>query len=259
MDTTTKQRLITKLYSLFGLVLSLASIAVLATLVCTIAAAFVFALAFFLPRNALGAALSAMVHAVRTGSPPGALAAAGLVSSFLIYSAVGAAVLILARLRAGSEWRRPIAWRPWRFLERRRAFWIICACALLYSFAADVAFNYIDPRAGAWLKMPDDPAQAAAIAILAVIFAPVVEELVFRGWIFTRLRQDFGFVSALLVSSAVFAGMHYEATHLYALAVFPIGLALGAIREVTGTIKSTIAFHAFNNLVACVLGFLDTG
>jgi len=58
---------------------------------------------------------------------------------------------------------------------------------------------------------------------------------------------------------AVFAGMHYEKTHLYALAVFPIGLALGAIREITGTIKSTISFHAFNNLIACVLGFLDTG
>jgi membrane protease YdiL (CAAX protease family) len=200
-----------------------------------------------------------MVHAARTGNSPEALAASGLAASFLIYSAIGGAVLILARLQAGPDWREVIAWRPWRLLDRRRAFWLISGCALVYSFAADFAFTYVDSKTGAWLKMPENRTEAAAIAILAVVFAPVVEELVFRGWIFTRLRRDFGFVTALLVSSAVFAGMHYESTHLYALAVFPIGLALGAIREVTGTIKSTIAFHAFNNLIACVLGFLDTG
>jgi membrane protease YdiL (CAAX protease family) len=259
LDATIKSHLPTKLYGLFGLILSLASIAVLATLLCTLAAAFVFALAFFLPRSALSSSLADMVHAMRTGSNPEALVVSGLASSFLIYSAIGLAVILLARLRAGSEWRLLIAWRPWRLLERRRAFWLICACALVYSFAADFAFSHLDPKTGAWLKMPADPAEAAAIAVLAVVFAPVVEELVFRGWIYTGLRRDFGFFTAILVSSAVFAGMHYEKTHLYALAVFPIGLALGAIREITGTIKSTIAFHAFNNLIACVLGFLDTG
>jgi membrane protease YdiL (CAAX protease family) len=259
LDTRIRTHLKTRIYDLFGLVLSLASIAVLATLICTFAVALVFALAFFLPRSALGSSLAAMVQAVHTGNSPEALAASGLASSFLIYSAVGFSVLMLARLRAGSEWRRPIAWRPWRLWERRRAFWLISACALAYSFVADFAFTYLDSKTGAWLRMPANPAEAAAIAVLAVIFAPVVEELVFRGWIFTRLRQDFGFLTAVLASSAVFAGMHYESTHLYALAVFPIGLALGAIREVTGTIKSTIAFHAFNNLIACVLGFLGTG
>ena len=111
-------------------------------------------------------------------------------------------------------------------------------------------------RGSACLK---DPAAALGLSVLAVVFAPGVEELVFRGWIFTHLRRDFSFATALLASSVVFAGLHYDSTHLYALAVFPVGLALGAMREITGSIKPTIAFHAFNNFLACCLSFVGPG
>lgn len=182
---------------------------------------------------------------------------AGLAASCLVYVGVALAVVIVARFRGGSHWRDLVAWRPWSLWRSGRGFWLIVAGALVYGFAADFALNTFQPQSDAWLKMPEDLAAALGLSILAVVFAPVVEELVFRGWIFTQVRRHFSFVTALLVSSAVFAGLHYDKTHLYALAVFPIGLALGAIRELTGSIKPTIAFHAFNNFLACCLSFLD--
>ena len=94
---------------------------------------------------------------------------------------------------------------------------------------------------------------------LAVLIAPVTEELLFRGWIYTGLRFHWGLWPALLTTSALFACAHYENTHLYALAVFPIGLALGVIRERTGSVKASILFHALNNFVAFGLMMLSGG
>lgn len=178
----------------------------------------------------------------------------GLTLSFLIYTSLAAAVIVVARLQGGSDWRGTIAWRPWR---PERKVWLIVAATVAYGFSADFALSKFSPGSSAHLAMPDNFGAAVAFSVLAVIFAPVAEELVFRGWIFTRLRQNFSFLTTLLLTSAVFAALHYESTHFYALAIFPVGLALGAIRETTGSVKPAIAFHAFNNLIACGLSLLD--
>jgi membrane protease YdiL (CAAX protease family) len=60
-----------------------------------------------------------------------------------------------------------------------------------------------------------------------------------------------------LGTAALFAFLHYEKTHLYALAIFPLGLALGLMREWSGSIKPTIAFHAVYNFSVLTLGLLD--
>jgi membrane protease YdiL (CAAX protease family) len=43
------------------------------------------------------------------------------------------------------------------------------------------------------------------------------------------------------------------------LAVFPVGLALGAIRETSGSLKASISFHAFFNAVAFALAAFNLG
>ena len=91
------------------------------------------------------------------------------------------------------------------------------------------------------------------------MLAPFTEELLFRGWIYTSLRFSFGLWPAVLASAAVFGFAHYEDTHLYALAVFPVGIALALIRERTGSVKASMLFHAFNNLIAFCAAALNIG
>jgi membrane protease YdiL (CAAX protease family) len=229
----------TSLYKIFSLFLSLAAIAMIATVLC------MFVGGLWLGLTTLWS------HSRAFGS------ISGLTAAFIVYLGVGIATLSVARLQAGAAWREMIASRPWSLARRQPAFWLIVGGALAYSVAADFAFSYFDLKTEARLTMPKDFGQAAAIFVLATVFAPFVEEVLFRGIIFTRLRRDFNFTTALLLSSITFAGLLYEETHLYALAVFPIGLALGAMREVSGSIKSCIAFHAFNNFIACMSGLLD--
>jgi membrane protease YdiL (CAAX protease family) len=244
-----------KLYGLGDLGFSLAAILALATVLCMFAAGAYFAAEELLP-GWIG------LHAASGAAPAESAKAAayfGLAASFAIYFSVGLAVLIVARLRGGPNWRDLIAWRPWSLRGNGPRFWLIIGAALVYGFAADFALGYFYPQSEAWFTMPEDKVAAVILVVLAVVVAPIVEELVFRGWIFTRLRQNFSFAAALLGSSIIFAALHYEATHLYAVAVFPVGLALGAIRELAGSVKPTIAFHAFNNLIACGLSLLDLG
>jgi membrane protease YdiL (CAAX protease family) len=62
-----------------------------------------------------------------------------------------------------------------------------------------------------------------------------------------------------LISAALFASAHYESTHIYAPVVFPVGLALGGLRETTGSLKGSISFHAFYNAIAYGLALFDIG
>jgi membrane protease YdiL (CAAX protease family) len=179
-----------------------------------------------------------------------------LVVALLAYTALSAAVLIEARLRGGSSWRDLLAWYPWNIGQTDRRVLILAAAALAYGFLADFALHYFARPPDPWFSMPASRFGALLLTIVAVIAAPVAEELLFRGWIFTDLRRHFGFTTTLAATSAFFAVLHYESTHLYALAVFPIGLALGTMREITGSVKPSIAFHAFNNLLASALAYL---
>jgi membrane protease YdiL (CAAX protease family) len=246
-----------KVYAIFELCLSLIVILGAAVLLLMLMAIFVGAADAILQHWAQAGSVREAVKSAIEARDGKALTYFGLAVSCLIYVAIGSAVLIVARLRGGADWLDLIAWRPWSFWLRRHRFWLLVGATIAYSFAADFGIAYFAPEARDWLTIPQDKAAAALVAFLAVVLAPFVEELVFRGWIFTNLRGRFSFVTTLLASSAVFAGLHYDSTHVYALAVFPVGLGLGALREMTGSVKSSIALHALNNFIAVCLSLPD--
>lgn len=89
------------------------------------------------------------------------------------------------------------------------------------------------------------------VQILATaIAAPIVEELLFRGMIFKRMRSYLKFVPSALVSAFVFGVMHGNAVQfLYA---FLIGIMLAFIYEKFKIIIAPIIFHTGANLI-CVI------
>ncbi|HTJ03466.1 MAG TPA: CPBP family intramembrane glutamic endopeptidase [Methylovirgula sp.] len=180
----------------------------------------------------------------------------GLLAAVLaFYVAVAGAVLIAAKWRGGAKWRDLVGWLPFRVSDWRT--WAIMAGALAYSAAASVVIGHFW-HSTAQLTIPSDWLAAAILFVIAAVVAPVTEELLFRGWIYTSLRFAWGFWPALLISSVLFALAHYDQTHIYALAVFPIGMVIGIIRERAG-IKASIVFHAINNLAAFCLAAIGNG
>ncbi|CAD5246723.1 CAAX protease self-immunity [Bosea sp. 62] len=90
----------------------------------------------------------------------------------------------------------------------------------------------------------------------AVLLAPVVEEVLFRGLLFTRLRQRFSTWPVLAVVTLAFGLLHAENGLLHVVSVLPAGAFLGFAREYSGGIGLPIVLHACMNLAIVAAGTL---
>ncbi|MDF0644961.1 MAG: CPBP family intramembrane metalloprotease [Nitrospira sp.] len=95
------------------------------------------------------------------------------------------------------------------------------------------------------------PAQTFISLIEYVVFAPIFEELAFRGLLFAILRRKFRFLPAALISAGIFGIAHgYGALGL--VSVCWSGVLWAWIYERTGSLLPGILAHAINNLLVCL-------
>lgn len=83
------------------------------------------------------------------------------------------------------------------------------------------------------------------LVIFAVILAPFVEEIIFRGCIYRFLKSKTSFIAAQLISGSVFALMHANLMSFLPLVV--VGIILARIYEKSGNLIVPMCFHAFFN------------
>ncbi len=94
--------------------------------------------------------------------------------------------------------------------------------------------------AGRWLP---------AVLIAAVIFAPAGEEIMFRGFLFRGfVTSDRSAWPAIVIISILWAALHVQYDWAGMLQIFVIGLFLGWIRLVSGSVLLTFLLHALFNL-----------
>lgn len=85
------------------------------------------------------------------------------------------------------------------------------------------------------------------VILIAVVAAPLTEELIFRGCLYGILRQIGGKFVAIAVSSLLFALIHGHGPSLAGLMILSVGLSL--LYEKTGSLWAPILLHAaFNGL-----------
>jgi uncharacterized protein len=85
------------------------------------------------------------------------------------------------------------------------------------------------------------------VFVIALVAAPLTEELVFRGCLYGVVRQRLGRLAAILGTSVVFALIHAHAATIPALFVLAVALAL--LYEATGSLWAPVLAHsAFNAL-----------
>jgi membrane protease YdiL (CAAX protease family) len=93
-----------------------------------------------------------------------------------------------------------------------------------------------------------------SLLLLAVLVAPLAEELFFRGFVFGGLRGRFGFAVASGLSAALFAFAHGMLHN--ALPLFAVGLVCAVLYERHRSIAPCIATHAIFNLASVILDLL---
>ena len=93
----------------------------------------------------------------------------------------------------------------------------------------------------------DEPGFFAIMAISAVIVAPLVEEIFFRGFMYQAMRRTMAILPAALLTSLVFGIAHIDPAIIIPIAL--VGMILLGIYRWTGNLWSSIITHAGFNAV----------
>ena len=92
--------------------------------------------------------------------------------------------------------------------------------------------------------------------ITLVVIAPIAEELVFRGYLYGRMREKFSRVTTQLTAAIIaslLVSVLFGVVHLQwnvGVNVFALSLVACAMREFTGTIYAGISLHMIKNGLA---------
>src|SRR5574342_1318882 len=86
--------------------------------------------------------------------------------------------------------------------------------------------------------------------LVAAVIAPFVEELFFRGFLFQGFRQKYGWLPALLLSSAIFGVAHLDPVSL--IPTFVLGCVLAYVYHRSNSVWPGILFHAAVNSMSLI-------
>ncbi len=137
---------------------------------------------------------------------------------------------------------------------------VIAVIGLLMASMVVAAFSSPQPFVSA---LPPDYRQVLPrlvtswwlLAPLIVLVAPIVEEIVFRGYLQGQLSRIFGESRLpVLISGALFAALHMPGTGAKAVGLLVMGTVLALVRARTGSVWPGMAVHAiWNAMVLAVL------
>lgn len=166
-----------------------------------------------------------------------------------------------------------LSWREWKAsLHAFRQAPVRCLFRIGWGCVQVLVLNVVLSMLCALLSGQGDSAnqevirQNVSVAPLfmlysVLVFAPIVEESVFRGGIFAFCRRHFGFWPAAVLSALAFGGIHvmdslFTAQYsdlIYIIVYGGIGLVNAWYYEHYGGILSSAGVHMLNNLVSYLM------
>lgn len=88
-----------------------------------------------------------------------------------------------------------------------------------------------------------------------VVLAPIAEELLFRGYLYGKLKSHIPTIVAAIATSLLFAVVHFAWN--VGVDVFVLGLVLCALRSLTGSIWAGVLLHMIKNGIAYYYLFIN--
>lgn len=91
--------------------------------------------------------------------------------------------------------------------------------------------------------------------ITLIIIAPIFEEILFRGYLYGKVRKIIPVWLAIVIVSVVFAAVHGQWN--VAIDVFALSVVLCGLREMTGSVWAGILLHMMKNSLAFYFLFIN--
>jgi len=130
--------------------------------------------------------------------------------------------------------------------------WIVAnLIGVLIGLAFEAMDIPVDPQAAELAIQSLDP---FVIVFAVVIFAPLAEEIFFRGVAYAGWRREHGVRRATIASAVLFAIIHFSLLGL--VPIFLLGLWLAWLYERTRSLLASIVLHATFNGISVALALL---
>ncbi|HEV8204048.1 MAG TPA: type II CAAX endopeptidase family protein [Pyrinomonadaceae bacterium] len=132
----------------------------------------------------------------------------------------------------------------------------VVVAIVLFSLAFMITMLYGERKTDLDLMIESSIYTRFATAFVAVVTAPLVEELIYRGLIYKALEKAAGVAVAIVIVSLLFAGVHVfqYRNNLAVIAVITLlSITLTVARAVTGKVLPAFIIHLVFNGIQSVL------
>jgi len=171
----------------------------------------------------------------------------------LISGVIGVAGIVgVIKLRRGASIAEYLGLR--RISLKRTALLLLVALAMIAALdgLGTLMADTVETGFDAW--MFDTSGWPVLVWLAVVLFAPLQEEVLFRGFLFEGLRYSrLGAAGTIVLTSLLWASLHVQYSLFLMAGVFLMGLLLGYVRLRTNSLWGPLLIHAVNNLVAMLL------
>jgi membrane protease YdiL (CAAX protease family) len=179
-----------------------------------------------------------------------------VVGQVFAYLVILAFMFSIVRRAPGEDFWQAIRWN-W---PRNRSNYLLIGIVL--AFALQGIAHYLPiPKEVPMDRFFKTPAEAWAVSLFGITFAPLLEELFFRAFLYPVLVRRLGVTVAVLATAAGFSLIHApQLGRAWApvLVIFMVGLALTITRAVTKSVGASLIMHMAYNGTLSVLLFLGT-
>jgi membrane protease YdiL (CAAX protease family) len=227
---------------------------------------------FYLPRASWGW-VAALIGLIVAAAPQALLTIAALIGGTSSSSSGAVSAGSVIALAVGSlvlySWEGFAAWLfsvrsagrsfvLWGFRRPTRAYFWVVPLGLAGVYAFSVVHDIIvNPKQQAIVSdFPHSLIGGAMFVLVAVVMAPVFEEIVFRGFLFRGFANSWGWVWGALASAAIFGAAHLQLDVFLPLAA--LGFVLAWAYKKTGSLWTCITMHALFNLIAVVAWIISS-
>ena len=138
------------------------------------------------------------------------------------------------------------------FFDRKALIYAVILWILYFAFAS--LYGYVFE-----IEMPSDffeYSKAVPVWMISIVFiigAPIAEELLFRGYLYSQLiNTKLGMYGTIIFTSLLWTGLHAQYDFDILISIFFLGLVLGYVRYRHDSVYLGIVIHAIHNIQATV-------
>lgn len=151
----------------------------------------------------------------------------------------------------------------WSWGGRPVWYWVVFSACILVAIqvVSQILSRFVPEAESPFAQLLKTSQQVRiAVAVLATFTAPIVEEVVYRGFLFSSLRKRIGLIATVLVVTVTFAGVHVfqnRGAWVSIAGLTLLSLALTIVRARTKSVLPCVFIHTLNNAFASVFIVLN--